>query len=90
MQSYTPAPVVPAPVQAPLAGTQALQSRPSSVDSLDGRGIEGVGIGLETDASFGEDVPSAVIAAAGTKNPYLDKNRLGAGSPSWSPNPVGG
>lgn len=49
----------------------------------DGSSIEGVGLGIQTDSST--NIPTDGPPVSPTKNPYLDKNRQGAGAATLMP-----
>lgn len=81
--------IVPAQTIMQPAGVSAPGTAPytglGAPGASDGRGIEGAGIGLETDQLITRDQsPTAA------KNPYLDKNRSGAESSGLSPLSPGG
>ncbi|BDA47417.1 hypothetical protein COCOBI_10-2650 [Coccomyxa sp. Obi] len=77
-----------APAPAPTPGLEDIPAgalgRPGG---RDGTSIEGVGIGLETD--FPSTIPADGTSVTPTKNPFLDRNRQGAGSTSFTPGTPG-
>ncbi|CAL8472141.1 g11683 [Coccomyxa elongata] len=77
-----------APAPAPPPGLEDLPAgavgRPGG---RDGTSIEGVGIGLETD--YPSTIPTDGTSVTPTRNPYLDRNRQGAGSVSLTPGSQG-
>ena len=79
LQTYlhAPAPAPPPGLEGVPAGTLDMHG------GRDGSSIEGVGIGLETD--YPSTIPADGTSVTPTRNPYLDRNRQGAGSVSLTP-----
>lgn len=77
-----------APAPAPPPGLEDLPAGAVGRPGVrDGTSIEGVGIGLETD--YPSTIPTDGTSVTPTRNPYLDRNRQGAGSVSLTPGSQG-
>lgn len=78
-----------APVPAPPPGLEGIPGgHPlGRLGGRDGSSIEGVGIGLETE--YPSTIPADGNSVTPTRNPYLDRNRQGAGIVSLTPGPPG-